>query len=99
MRGATTNDIQWRHQKILKVECFVERSYRRTEDEKQWSGLAHNNSDCPWGNPGVAYCLKPIAFGDIPLEINVMAGLTICHVSIVSSCKNWKKFYLNLPKC
>ena len=61
----------------------------------------HDNIDCPWGNPGVAYCLKPIAFDDIPLELNVMAGLTICHINIVSLCKNVDKleeFLRKFPK-
>ena len=44
-----------------------------------------------YGNPGVAYCLKPIAFDDIPHELNVMAGLTICHINTISLCKNLDK--------
>ena len=61
----------------------------------------NNNIDCQWGNPGVAYCLKPIAFDDIPLELHVMASLTICHINIVSLCKNLDKlveFFRKFPK-
>ena len=51
----------------------------------------NDNIDCPWGSPCVAYCLKSIAFDDIPLELNAMASLTICHINIVSLCKNLDK--------
>ena len=61
----------------------------------------NDNIDGPWGNPGVAYCLKPIAFDDIPFELNVTAGLTISHIDIVSLCKNLDKleeFSQKFPK-